>query len=85
MSMASIMARLERIERKLNLAEPADDNAAAMRDVRRQLDLIAERRRAQPGWQPSGVSVAVLIEVCRERVSHTRASLSKSLIRLAKR
>jgi hypothetical protein len=35
------------------------------RDVRRSLDLICERRRAQAGYRPCGVGVAVLIEAAR--------------------
>jgi hypothetical protein len=39
-----------------------------MRDVRWQLDLIAARRREQPGWRPCGVTVAVLIEKAEKAI-----------------
>jgi hypothetical protein len=61
MTLAQILARLDRLEARLAAPMAVIDNT----DVRRQLDIIATRRREQPGWRPCGVSVAVLIEKAR--------------------
>jgi hypothetical protein len=53
-----ILRRLAALESRQ--APSADDGS--IESVRRQLDLIAGRRRDQAGWKPCGVSVAALIE-----------------------
>jgi len=60
-TLAQILARLDRLEARL--AAPAVEFDTA--GVRRTLDLIAERRRAMPGYRPCGISVATLIEAAR--------------------
>jgi hypothetical protein len=60
-TLAQILARLDRLEAKL--AAPAVEFDLA--GVRRTLDLIAERRRAMPGYRPCGVSLAALVEKAR--------------------
>jgi hypothetical protein len=60
-TLAQILARLDKLEARL--AAPAVE--IDTRDVRRSLDLIAERRRAQTGYRPCGVTVAALIEKAR--------------------
>jgi nucleoside-diphosphate-sugar epimerase len=61
-STASILARLARLEKALHLEEPVEIDT---RDVRRTLDLICERRRAQAGWKPSDVGLAEVIAQAR--------------------
>jgi hypothetical protein len=57
----TLLNRLAALESRR--APSADDGS--IESVRRQLDLIAERRRAQAGWKPCGVPVAVLIGAAR--------------------
>jgi hypothetical protein len=52
---------LDKLEARLN-PPPAVDT---LRDVRRQLAIIAERRRAMADWKPHGVAVAVVIAAAR--------------------
>jgi esterase/lipase superfamily enzyme len=61
-TLAQILARLDKLEARL---APAPVVEIDTRDVRRQLDLIAERRRAMPGWKPSDVGLAEVIEAAR--------------------
>jgi hypothetical protein len=49
MSMAAILARLDRLERHLRLDEPVDDAALTARLVER-IGLIRSRLQAQSGW-----------------------------------
>jgi hypothetical protein len=58
---AAILRRLDALEAKL--AAPAVE--IDTRDVCRQLDLIAERRRARSGYRSCGASVVALIEKAR--------------------
>jgi hypothetical protein len=48
MSMSSILARLDRLERHLHLDEPVDDGAVTARLLER-LSVIRSRLQAQPG------------------------------------
>jgi hypothetical protein len=50
MNTASILARLARLERALHLDEP--DHDRSLEQVLKQLDIMGERMRAQPGWKP---------------------------------
>jgi hypothetical protein len=61
-TLAQILARLDRLEARL--AQPATVDRSA-EQVMAQLNLIAGRRREQPGYRPCGVSVATLIEAAR--------------------
>jgi hypothetical protein len=61
MNRTTIMNRLAALESRR--APPVDDGA--LERVMAQLDLIAGRRREQPGWKPCGVPVAALIEAAR--------------------
>jgi hypothetical protein len=68
MSTASILARLARLEKALNLEEPEDDGAGER--VRRMLETMATNMRAAPGWKelppdPSGGRLRALIEAAR--------------------
>jgi hypothetical protein len=68
MTLAKILARLDALEARL-AAPPVEID---LRDVRRQLALISERRMAMPGYRPCGVSVAELIEKAREAATEPR-------------
>jgi hypothetical protein len=48
MSTASILARLARLERALHIDEPVDDRSREQ--VLKQLDIMGDRMRAEPGW-----------------------------------
>jgi hypothetical protein len=65
---AALLRRLDALEQRL--AAPATVDRSA-EQVMAQINLIAERRRSDPKWKPSGVSVAALIE--RARAAAARA------------
>jgi hypothetical protein len=48
MSVAPILARLDRLERALRIDEPEDNHA--LEHILAALDLIAERNKRTPGW-----------------------------------
>jgi hypothetical protein len=62
--MSTITAILRRLAALENRRAPSTDTGS-LDDVRRQLALIRERREAQAGYRPCGVSVGMLIEACR--------------------
>jgi hypothetical protein len=51
MTLAQILARLDKLEARLALPATVD---RSLEQVMAQLNLIAERRREDPGWRPSG-------------------------------
>jgi hypothetical protein len=66
----SQIKRLKALEPKPREVEPA---GAAMENVRRQLDQMAARRRAQPGWkEPSAAErAAIMVRVSDAAVRHS--------------